>query len=218
MTNELNHLNGAGVLDPATANDFYALLANRRSIRRLLDGPFPDEIKQRIEEAIRLTPSAYNLPTFHVLLVHDRRAEFWAEIESAYHERLEGDRLERYLQRLDAFRGGVGAIAIYEDRPVHPQLRDAWNLSDDQARSFVQQALGMVQLAVWLALTSEGLVTSLQHWDWLVQDRLERFFELPADRFHLTAVMPFGYAGEAPRENDPIAAERVVSHDRYRGA
>lgn len=218
MSNEHDHLNGAGILDLASANDIYTLLANRRSIRRLLDGPYSDEIQQRIEEAIRLTPSAYNLPAFHVIVVRERRAEFWAEIEAAYRERLDGDRLERYLQRLDAFRSGVGAIAIYEDRTVQPRLRDDWNLSDDHARSFVHQALGMVQLAIWLALTSEGLVTSLQHWDWLVQDRLERFFDLPAGRFHLTAVMPFGYAGEAPRQNEPIYLERVVSRDRFNGS
>ncbi|CAN5588771.1 nitroreductase family protein [soil metagenome] len=217
MSNDGTHLNGAGIIELDDTLDLYSLLANRRSIRRLLDGPFTEETQQRIELAIHRTPSAYNLPSFHVLLVRDQREAFWAEIEAGYRERLDGDRLERYLQRLDGFRNGVGAIAIYEDRATLPHLRDSWNLSDAQAQSFAHQSLGMVQLAVWLALTSEGLVASLQHWDWLVADRLERFFELPENRFHLTAVLPFGYAAEEPRQNEPIAIERLISRDRYRG-
>jgi len=108
-------------------------------------------------------------------------------------------------------------IAIYEDRQVHPHLRDAWNLSDEQTAAFSQQSLGMLQLSIWLALTAEGLVTSLQHWDWLLHERLERFFALPQGRFHLTAILPIGYPGEEPRANEPIAIERLLSHDRYQG-
>ena len=37
--------------------DFTALLASRRSIRRLQDGPFTLETRQRIEDAVRYTPA-----------------------------------------------------------------------------------------------------------------------------------------------------------------
>lgn len=203
------------IMSPA---DFTALLASRRSIRRLQDGPFSIETQQRIEDAIRYTPAAYNLPSFHVLFVHAERDAFWSAVEAGFSERLDGDRLERYLQRVEGFRNGTAVIAIYEDRLMHPQLRDAWNLTDAQALEFSQQSLGMLQLSIWLALTAEGLVSSLQHWDWLLKDRLESFFGLPEERFHLTAIMPIGYPAEQPRENEPIAIERLLSHDRYQGA
>lgn len=207
----------AALIDQLAADGFSALLANRRSIRKLADGPFPSEVQERIEEAVRLTPSAYNVPSFHVLLVREARAEFWAEVEAGFRAGLDGERLERYLQRLDGFRDGVAAIAIYENREAVPALRDAWNLSDQVAQSFSCQSLGMLQLSIWLALTAEGLVTSLQHWDWLIADRLERFFELPAGKYKLTAVLPVGYPAESPREQEPVALERVLSRDRYNG-
>jgi predicted oxidoreductase (fatty acid repression mutant protein) len=203
-----------GILSPI---EFTALLASRRSIRRLQDGPFSIETQERIEDAIRYTPAAYNLPSFHVLFVRAERNAFWSEVEAGFRERLDSDRLERYLHRVDGFRNGTAVIVIYEDRLVHPQLRDAWNLSDAQTQEFSQQTLGMLQLSIWLALTAEGLVSSLQHWDWLLKARLETFFGLPEGRFHLTAVMPIGYPAEQPRENEPIAMDRILSRDRYQG-
>lgn len=217
MGNDRFPVNESLVSEGLSPADFTTLLASRRSIRRLQDGPFSTETQQRIEDAIRYTPSAYNLPSFHVLFVHAERDAFWNEVAAGFRERLDGDRLERYLQRVEGFRNGTAVIAIYEDRHVHPQLRDAWNLTDAQALEFSQQSLGMLQFSIWLALTAEGLVTSLQHWDWLLKDRLETFFELPEGRFHLTAIMPIGYPAEPPRENQPIAIDRLLSRDRYNG-
>jgi predicted oxidoreductase (fatty acid repression mutant protein) len=77
----------------------------------------------------------------------------------------------------------------------------------------VHQALGMVQLAIWLAVTAERLVTSLQHWDWLIQDRIAGFVDLPGERFHLAATMPIGLPAEEPRQTTPIERQRLLSVD-----
>jgi predicted oxidoreductase (fatty acid repression mutant protein) len=161
-----------------------------------------------------LTPAAFNLPPWHVVLIHDTREAFWSVVEAGFRDRLERDRLARYLDRLEGFRPGVAIALIYEDRAVHPQLRDAWQITDEQATAFVQQGLGMLQLSIWLSLAAEGLATSLQHWDWLLQDRLAAFVGLPTDRFHLAAALPIGYPDEPPREVERTSLDRVVSLER----
>jgi len=203
-------LNGASLLD---------LMAQRRSIRRLRSGPFPESTQARLHEAVRLTPAAFNVASTHVVFVHAERAAFWRVVEEGFRERLaaDHDRLERYLARLDGFRPGVGAALIFEDTTARAALVDAWSITDEQALAFAEQGLGMIQFALWLALTAEGLVTSLQHWEWLLEDRIAAFANCPPERFRLAAVLPIGYPDEDPRTVDPIALDRVVSRDHYKG-
>ena len=206
---------GATLLEaPIEPSIYAALLERRRSIRRLRHCELDAESLERVQEAILRTPSAYGVPVWHVVLVHQRRAAFWDEVELGFRQCLSDDRLDRYLDRLQGFREAAVVALIYEDCDALPELRDAWNLSDETARSFVQQGLGMVQLAIWLAVTAEGLVSSLQHWDWLIQDRIADFVDLPADRFHLAATMPIGLPAEEPRQTTPIERQRLLSVDR----
>ncbi len=197
-----------------TAEGLLSLLERRRSIRRLQPGPLSAASLERIAEAVRLTPAAYNLPPWHVVLIHEERSAFWQVVEQAFLERLEGDRLERYLDRLAGFRGGVAVALVYEDVSVRRQLAEAWQITLEQAGAFAEQGLGMVQLALWLALTAEGLVASLQHWDWLLEESLAAFVGLPMERFRLVAALPIGHADEEPRMTERMTVERVVSRDR----
>jgi predicted oxidoreductase (fatty acid repression mutant protein) len=172
-------------------------MGRRRSVRRLQSGLFTDEMQERLLEAIRLTPSSYNLPPWRVVLVRERRVELWTEIEQGFRETLSEDRLERYLQRLDGFRDGVAVALVFVDRGVERELRER-GLEPEVAQSFVLQALGMVQYGLWLAITAEGLVASLQHWDHLVGPRLAHFAGLSPEEFSLIATIPIGYAAEGP--------------------
>ena len=202
-------------LTPATdhAATLDDLLRRRRTIRRLGDGPLPDGALERIAAAAHRVPAAYGRPAWHVVVVRETRAAFWDAVETAFRERLEADRLARYLDRLDGFRSGAGAVLVYEDRRASDGARTANGLSSAQATAFAQQGLGMVQFALWLALVAEGLASSLQHWEWLVEDRLADLLGVPADRYRLVATMPFGYAAEDPRP--PAAPDPVVSLERF---
>lgn len=189
-----------------------SILAARRSIRRLRSGPFTPEIRERLLDAARLTPAAYNLAPWRVALVHERREAFWAEVEDGFRETMHGEQLDRYLARLRGFAPAVAVALVFVDEGVERELREGKGASAEVATSFVQQALGMVQLALWLAVTAEGMATSLQHWDHLVGPRLARFVGLPAAGVRLAATMPIGYADEEPRDIER-AANRVCAVD-----
>ena len=71
---------------PREASALQSVFQNRRSIRRLQDGPFTPEMRQRVLAAVHLTPAAYNLPPWRVVLVHEQREETWQHIESAFRD------------------------------------------------------------------------------------------------------------------------------------
>lgn len=197
----------------APALQLQAIMAQRRSIRRLQDGPFSAAIRGRLREAVRLTPAAYNLPPWRVVLVHERREALWAEIELGFAESLSGDRLARYRERLQGFRPGVAVALIFVDRKVEQALREEKGASPDVAQGFVLQALGMVQLSLWLAITAEGLATSLQHWDEWIGERAARFAGLPEEEFALVATLPIGYPDEEPKVIERAAPEQICTVD-----
>jgi hypothetical protein len=170
-------------------------------------------MRERLLAVAPLTPAAYNLPPWRIVLVHERREAFWAEVEQGFREALGEEQLARYLNRLHGFVPGVAVALVFADTGVERELREGKGAPAEVAASFVQQAMGMVQLALWLAVTAEGMATSLQHWDHLVGPRLARFAGLPEDEFRLAATMPIGYADEAPRVIERIAAERVCTVD-----
>lgn len=199
----------------AIAEALATIMTRRRSIRRLRNAPFDPASLTRILEAARLAPAAYNRPPWHVVVVHERRAEFWALVEEAFRERLEPDRLARYLDRLQGFRGGIATIHLYEDRSAIDEMREAWHISAEQAAAFTAQAMGMVQLALWLAIVAEGLATSIQHWETLIEDRLAGFLDLSADHYRLVATMPFGYAAEEPRPVERPIVGDVISRETF---
>lgn len=220
MTDTIGATAGCTTLLPAgiESRDLHTVLDRRRSIRRLEGGPFTPEIRGRLASAVQLTPAAFNLPPWHVVLIHENRADFWDVVEAEFRERLSEDRLARYIERLNGFRPGVAVALVFEDVHVRPRLQESWQISEEQASAFVQQGIGMVQLAIWLSLTGDGLVTSLQHWDWLVEDRLAAFTGLPGDQFKLAAILPIGYAAEAPRPIERTPIDQALSFERWPGA
>ena len=197
---------------PAVAS-VASLLAQRRSIRRLAGGALSPETVARLQDAVVRTPSAFGVTPWQVVIIREQRDLFWDEVAAAFRENLEGDRLQRYLERLDGFRSGAGVILIYEDLAARPALHQGWGLSEQTAHDFVQQGLGMLQLAIWLVLTEDGLVTSLQHWDWLIQDRLAALLDLPTERYGLISVLPVGEPAEPARETPPIDPAQVLHLD-----
>jgi predicted oxidoreductase (fatty acid repression mutant protein) len=96
---------------------------------------------------------------------------------------------------------------VFVDRGVERELRER-GLEPEVAQSFVLQALGMVQYGLWLAITAEGLVASLQHWDHLIGPRLTHFAALSPEEFALIATIPIGYAAEDP---PPIARLQSIA-------
>lgn len=73
------------------------------------------------------------------------------------------------------------------------------------------QSAGMLQYAVWTALSQEGLGASLQHYNPLIDASVHAEFQLPAS-WKLLAQMPFGAPASEPEKlaYKPIADRFIV--------
>ena len=141
--------------------------------------------------------------------MYERHAAFWDTIEEAIVSGLEGERRERYFSRAAGLRGGMLTLLIFEDRS-RSGVRDG--LTEAEAGDQASQSLGMLQLALWLTLTSSGLATSLQHWHAFLEDTALAFCGLPLEGYRLVALMPMGYAVESPPAR--VAAPSRVAFER----
>ena len=169
--------------------------ANRRSVRRLMPGSISDEVIEDLIAVADQVPSAFDAQPWRVVILRERHESFWDQIELTIAQRLDGDRRDRYLARAEGMRDGGTTLLIFED-VVLAGPQD--NLTAGEARDQASQSLGMLQLALWLTLTAHGLVTSLQHWQWLMEDEALAFVGLPAEGFRLVTFMPVGCAMEPP--------------------
>ena len=202
---------------PAAAAALLALLRQRRSVRHLTTGPFDELILGRVLAAARLTPAAYGRPAWRLVVIRERQIAFWSLVEECFRATLPPERLARNLTRLAGFRGGVGAIVVYEDLAVRAELVRDCALDAATAQSFAEQGLGVVQLALWLALTAEGLTTSLQHWDALLAEELAAFLDLAPARFRLVSIMPLGYTDEVLPAGTRRPLDTLVGRESGRG-
>lgn len=199
--------NAMAIAAPA-ASSLAETIAARRSIRMLVDGPLPEGALERLASAVEHTPASMGIPPWEVVLVRERRAEFWDLVERAFRERLEGEQLVRYLGRLEGFHEAAVVALVFEDAEATEKLVGTGYITEPVARDFAVQALGMVQMSLWLTATDLGLAASLQHWDAQIEEPLEAFAGLPRSRYRLVAVMPIGHAGEEPGAKDPAPWRR----------
>ncbi|MGC8938930.1 MAG: nitroreductase family protein [Candidatus Bathyarchaeia archaeon] len=51
--------------------DFYEVVAKRRSVRKFMEKPIPEEVLIRVLDAGRLAPSAGNTQPWHFIIITD---------------------------------------------------------------------------------------------------------------------------------------------------
>ncbi len=191
------------IIESHLTTAFSTMLQERRSARRLLPGTFPAALIEELASAVQLVPSSFDAQPWRVIVLHKRNVDFWELVTATIEERLEGDRRDRYLARAAGMRDGGMTLLIFEDLSLSAP-RD--RLTPEEARDHTSQALGMLQLTLWLSLTAHGLATSPQHWHEFLEDVALSFAGLPDKGFRLVAFMPVGRPAESPGPRAELAS------------
>ncbi|MFM9107107.1 MAG: nitroreductase family protein [Chloroflexota bacterium] len=178
------------------------LIERRRSIRKLAAGDLPPDAIAALTAAIERSPASMSTTPWRIVLLRDRRAEFWNLVEQAFREHFTGEKLERSLARLEGFRPAALVALVYEDLEVRAFL-EAKGMPADTAVDFNLQGLGIVQHAIWITAASLGLGASLQHWNAQIEQPLAAFLGLDPARWRLIAQMPIGVPAETPGPRKP---------------
>ncbi|MBD2846713.1 nitroreductase family protein [Paenibacillus sp. IB182496] len=170
------------------------------------------EISELVEFAVKHTPSAFNSQSARaVVLLEEQHNKFWDLTLDILRGIVSGDQLQATEQRIAGFRGGYGTILFFEDSAVIEGLQQAMPTYAAKFPIWSGNSSGMLQYVIWTALEDAGYGASLQHYDPLVDEAVQKEWDVPAN-WKLQAQLVFGKPVAEPGEKEfqPIDARVKV--------
>lgn len=190
-------------------NRYIELMEKRRSIYALGKNVEQTEeiLQDTIMEAIKHSPTAFNSQTSRaVILFNDHHDKLWDLVEEKLRSIVPAENFARTEEKIESFRAGFASILFFEDQDVIQQYQNQFSLYADQFPIWSEQATGIAQHSVWMALAQERLGASLQHYNPLIDQNVKDEWGIP-DNWKLTAQMPFGSIEAVPSEKEFLANE-----------
>ncbi|MCJ1454423.1 hypothetical protein MMC28_004776 [Mycoblastus sanguinarius] len=157
-------------------------------------------IKELVTHTIKNVPSAFNSQTTRMVVVLKKEHQkLWETITEVYKQQLPADKFEHAKGRFDGFRAGYGTILFYEDTDTIRAFQEKFKTYEDKFPGWSEQTNGMHQYVLWTALEAEGLGVNLQHYNPLIDVRLQTEFNVP-ETYSLKAQMVIGKPTGKPGE------------------
>ena len=192
--------------------DFYEALKNRRSIYATsAASPIPDEkIIQIIKDIADVAPSSFNSQSSKVVVLFGKENEdFWKITLEVLRKVAPKEGFKATEDKIDMFANSHGTILYYEDMHTVENLQLSFPLYKDNFPIWAEHSSAMLQLAIWTALSAEGLGATLQHYNPIIDEEVARRFDIPSN-WKLIAQMPFGGIGRKPEEAHHLPIEEKV--------
>ena len=192
---------------------FISLAAQRRTIYALGKTlPVAEaDVVSLIKDAIRQAPSAFNSQSSRALiLLGAEHNKFWELTREQLRKIVPAEHFQGTSQKIDSFATAAGSVLFFEDQDVVKGLQEKFAAYADNFPVWSEHSTGIAQYAVWLALAEKGIGANLQHYNPLVDEDVQRTWNIPAS-WKLRAHMNFGSieapAGEKAFMND---ADRFI--------
>ncbi|WP_407672919.1 nitroreductase family protein [Paenibacillus profundus] len=186
-------------------------IQGRRSIRAVTNSPKVE--KERIDEIVTLAlhaPSAFNMQSGRlVVLMDESHEQLWALVKETLQAIVPADSFSATEARLQGFKDGLGTVLFFEDQATVDTMKEKAPLYKEHFNNWSQQGSGMLQYAVWLALSAEGFGVSLQHYNPLIDNQVKEKWSIP-QQWTLIGQMPFGWPAEQPGERSFLPHDEVV--------
>ncbi|KAL8710549.1 MAG: hypothetical protein Q9225_007279 [Loekoesia sp. 1 TL-2023] len=184
----------------SSTKPFFTAVKDRRTYYALdSSSPIPDSrIQEIVKHAILHCPSAFNSQTTRaVILLNEEHKKMWDITAEVYKQQLPEEKFNHANQRFQGFKAGYGTILFYEDTDSVREFQNKFKTYEDKFPGWSEQTNGMHQYTVWTALEAEGFGVNLQHYNPLIDVRLETEFNVPPT-WNLKAQMVFGNPTSGP--------------------
>ncbi|GGD65849.1 nitroreductase family protein [Paenibacillus nasutitermitis] len=191
------------------SQDFIAGLKKRRSIYAISkDKIVPDaRIQEIVSDAVLHTPSAFNSQSARVVILLDEQHErLWDIVKETLRKMVPAENFAQTEEKINGFRSGYGSVLFFEDRSVIENLQQQFATYREKFPDWSQHSSGMLQLVVWTSLELEGLGASLQHYNPIIDEEVQKTWNLPSN-WELVAQMPFGKPTADPGEKQFMPLE-----------
>jgi hypothetical protein len=193
-------------------NNFLEVVENRRSFYGISKESIlsKEEIKKIIEHAVKFAPTAFNSQSGRVVLLVEKEHDcFWEEAKIILEKIVGEENFEETKQKINAFQAGYGTVLFFEDQKVVESLQAQYSIYKDNFPVWSLQSSGMLQYIVWAALEEVGLGASLQHYNPLVDKKVQENWGVPTS-WKLVAQMPFGKPTGKPNEKEFLPIQNRV--------
>ena len=170
----------------------------------------PSQITAAVEKMAHEVPSAFNMQSARVVLAFgEHHDKIWSITMDALRAVVPADKFAPTEAKIQGFAAAYGTVLFFEETSVVEKMQQQFAAYAANFPIWAQQANGMLQFAVWTALTNMGLGVNLQHYNPLIDAAVKEYFQVP-DSWQLVSQMPFGEILEPPKaiEKFPVA-ERV---------
>ncbi len=186
------------------SNAFIEMIKTRRTIYNLGDAlPVSEEhVTKLIKEAVKHSPSSFNSQTSRVVVLFGaEHKKLWNMVKETLRAIVPEQAFVGTAQKIDSFAAGAGSILFFEDIDVVTNLQEQFPLYADNFPVWSEQASGIAQFAVWTALAQENVGASLQHYNPLIDNQVQKEWNIPAN-WVLRAQMVFGSINEPAGDKD----------------
>ncbi|MBP6122995.1 MULTISPECIES: nitroreductase family protein [Providencia] len=186
------------------SNAFIEMIKTRRTIYNLGDAlPVSEEhVTKLIKEAVKHSPSSFNSQTSRVVVLFGaEHKKLWNMVKETLRAIVPEQAFAGTAQKIDSFAAGAGSILFFEDIDVVTNLQEQFPLYADNFPVWSEQASGIAQFAVWTALAQENVGASLQHYNPLIDNQVQKEWNIPAN-WVLRAQMVFGSINEPAGDKD----------------
>jgi len=170
-------------------------------------------IQEILEFSVKWTPSSFNSQSARtVLLLGKHHDKFWEITSEILRKMVKPEQWAATEAKMKGFSAGYGTILFFEDQEPIKKLQEQFPTYAQAFPGFSEHSSGMVQFVVWTALEAEGLGASLQHYSPLVDESVQKEWNIPSS-WKLVSQMPFGGVVQpaGPKEFQPIE-DRVKLH------
>ncbi len=187
-------LKAAQELESSNETSFIELIKNRRSIYSIGNNlnQSNDEIEKLIQEAIRHSPSAFNSQSSRaVILFGQSHHKFWDTVLEVLKSIVPAEAVSGTEQKIQSFAAGAGTVLFYEDQNVVKGLQEQFAAYADNFPIWSEHSTAIAQFAVWNILTEQGIGASLQHYNPIIDEKINVLFNIPSE-WKLRAQLVFG--------------------------
>jgi predicted oxidoreductase (fatty acid repression mutant protein) len=179
---------------------FLKIAASRRSIYALGKKPAisKGEISGLVKNAVMYSPTAFHNQSVRVVILYNEKHDQVWDIVSSVLKPVARDEESwaKTAAKVAGFKAAYGTVLFFTDDGVVKDYEKKFPPFAANFRDWSEQAMGIANYSVWVALAEAGIGASLQHYNPLIDEKVRGAFDIPP-QWILRGQMPFGSI-EAP--------------------
>ncbi|MDR0605261.1 MAG: nitroreductase family protein [Bacteroidales bacterium] len=189
-----------------------AAIQHRRTYYAITDkSPVSDkELERILKFTILNIPSAFNSQSTRiVLLLDDNHKRLWELTKQSLKKIIPESNFLATETKINSFEAGYGTILFYEDQQTVKGLQEQFSAYKDNFPVWSHQTSAMHQFAIWVLLEDIGFGVSLQHYNPLIDEDVQKEWNINPD-WKLIAEMPFGLPSASPGEKEFLPVDERI--------